>query len=874
MSRPADTLTFLFTDIEGSSRLWEQVPERMGAALARHDAILREAVQAHSGRVVKMLGDGVNAVFDDPLDGVEAILEIQLRLADAQATAGLPLRVRSALHACVVEARDRDFFGSPVNRAARLMSSAHGGQVLLSQALVQLLADRLPAGLELRDLGSARLRDLATPERVYQLVHGGLRSEFPALRSLASTPNNLTLQLTSLVGREREIAQIRDALSKSRLVTLVGPGGIGKTRIARQVAAESIDTFPDGVWFVDLAPISDTQHVASALSSVLALAESAERPLLDSIVDHLATHRALIVLDNCEHLMQPCVELATRVLEKAASVRILATSREALRLGAETTHVVPALSAPEAGRKVRVDELQVYDAARLFIERATAASPTFVANDANAPHIADICRRLDGIPLAIELAAARVRALSVERIAGRLEDRFRLLVGGDRAALPRQQTLRALIDWSYETLSEAERTLLRRLAVFAGGWTLDAAEAIVAFGEVVADDVVDVQTALVEKSLITVDADRERYGMLETVRAYARERLAASGEQAQAAERHLGHFLRLAETSREGLAGDSRSQWIARLDHERDNLLAAHRECDSATNGALRGLRLCAMLDEYFYARAAPTILAGIILEALNRSEALPATRERARALFVLGQVYCFTGRYVDAQTPLKECIEVARQVGDDRRIAEALQPLAMAAFGLGDTAAARGYLEEACALARHANDQRELAAGLTGLVQVLRMDALFDEARPLCEEVVALARAIGNPEVLTVGLINWAAIELAQGHDDRAKPIIRDMLAHVERTASTPMLQSALDVAGVLACHEKAWARASRYFAIVEQSRNETGLNRDPADDAFVRSFIEHSRELSPVTENAGGDAAALDRAIADVRGWLAASS
>jgi predicted ATPase/class 3 adenylate cyclase len=870
MSAPADTLTFLFTDIEGSSRLWEQVPERMGAALARHDAILREAVQTHHGRVVKMLGDGVNAVFDDPLDGVEAILQIQLALADAQSTAGLPLKVRSALHAGVVEARDRDFFGSPVNRAARLMSSAHGGQVLLSQAVVQLLADRLPAGVELRDLGSARLRDLATPEREYQLVHGGLRSDFPALRSLASTPNNLTLQLTSLVGREREIAQIREALSKSRLVTLVGPGGIGKTRIARQVAAESIGAFPDGVWFVDLAPISDAQHVASALSSVLSLAETAERPLLDSIVEHLATHRALIVLDNCEHVMTPCVQLARRVLEKAASVCILATSREALRVAGETTHIVPALSSPGASRKVRVGELQAYDAARLFIERATAAAPAFSANDANAAHIADICRRLDGIPLAIELAAARVRALSVERIVQGLEDRFRLLVGGDRSALPRQQTLRALIDWSYETLSEAERTLLRRLAIFAGGWTLDAAEAIVAFGDIAADEVVDVQTALVEKSLITVDADRERYGMLETVRAYARERLAESGEQPQVAERHLAHYLALAEASRDGLAGAQRAQWIARLDNERDNLLGAHRECDAATDGGTRGLRLVAMLDEYFYARAAPTILAGIINEALHRPEATRPTKERARALFVLGQVCCFTGRYADAQAPLKECIEIAREVGDERRIAEALQPLAMAAFGLGDTAAARGYLEEACALAREAGDQRELAAGLNGLVQVLRMDALYEKARPLCEEVVALARAIGNPEVLAVGLINVAAIELAQRHDDRAKPVIRDMLANVGRTASTPILQSALDVAAVLACHESAWPRAARYFAIVERSRGETGLNRDPADEAFVRTYIERSRVASPDSTSSSNGEMELDQAIAEARAWL----
>jgi tetratricopeptide (TPR) repeat protein len=362
--------------------------------------------------------------------------------------------------------------------------------------------------------------------------------------------------------------------------------------------------------------------------------------------------------------------------------------------------------------------------------------------------------------------------------------------------------------------------------------------------------------------------------MLETVRAYARERLAESGEQPQAAERHLAHYVALAETSKDGLAGEKRTQWIARLDNERDNLLAAHRECDTAADGGARGLRLCTMLDEYFYARAAPTILAGMIVEALNRPEATRASKDRARALFVLGQIYCFTGRYADAQALLEQCIGVAREVGDERRIAEALQPLAMAAFGLGDTASARAHLEEACAFARRSGDRRELAAGLTGLVQMLRMDGLHDAAQPLCEEVVALARAIGNHEVLAVGLINLAAVELARGHDDRVRPLLRDMLANVERTASTPILQSALDVAAVLACHESAWPRGARYFAIVERSRSETGLNRDPADEAFVRTFIERSREASRDFASPSGEEMALDQAIADVRGWLEGSS
>ena len=472
MHESSAVTTFLFTDIEGSTRLWEQQPERMRPALARHDAIARAAVAAHRGTVVKTTGDGIHAVFDDPLDAVGATLQLQQALTDPQATAGVALRVRCGLHLGIVERRDNDFFGTPVNRTARIMAAAHGGQVLVSKAFADLIVDRLPAGVTLRDLGAVRLRDLASPERVYQIVHPRLRQDFPALRSLESTPNNLPQQVTSFIGRERELSEVKTLLGKTRLLTLLGVGGLGKTRLSLQAVVDVMDDFPDGVWFVELAPLTDPQLVPQAVASVLGVKEEAGRPVVEALMSHGRDRNLLLILDNCEHLVQACAELATAMLQSGPRIKLLASSREPLRVAGETSYPVPALAAPDPRQSMTVAAATRYEAVNLFIDRALVAQPAFHADDRNATAIADICHRLDGIPLAIELAAARVRSLSVENIAARLGDRFRLLAGGDRTALPRQQTLRALIDWSHDLLTEHERVLFRRLSVFADSWTL------------------------------------------------------------------------------------------------------------------------------------------------------------------------------------------------------------------------------------------------------------------------------------------------------------------------------------------------------------------------------------------------------------------
>jgi class 3 adenylate cyclase len=480
---PTGTITFLFTDIEGSTRLWEQYPAAMEAALARHDALAEAVIEQHEGRLVKHRGEGDSlfAVFARAVDAVAAAVALQQALAAEPWPAEAAPRVRMSLHTGDAAFREGDYFGAAVNRCARLRAVAHGGQLLLSSATQELIRDALPDEVSLRDLGEHRLRDLARPERIFQLLHPDLPSDFPPLTSLNSLPHNLPQQVTSFIGREKEMAEVRRLLATTRLLTLTGSGGTGKTRVSLQVAADLLEGGGDGVWLVELAPLADPGLVPQAVATALGIREEPGKPLSQSLVDFLKPKRLLLLLDNCEHLLSACAELAELILRSCPGVQILATSREGLNIPGETTYRLPSLTLPDPRQPTPTAEsLSQYEAVRLFIDRATAAVPSFAVTNQNAPAVAQLCVRLDGIPLAIELAAARVKAMSVEQINGRIADMFRLLTGGSRTALPRQQTLRAAIDWSYDLLSEKEKILLRRLSVFAGGWTLEAAEQVCA----------------------------------------------------------------------------------------------------------------------------------------------------------------------------------------------------------------------------------------------------------------------------------------------------------------------------------------------------------------------------------------------------------
>jgi predicted ATPase/DNA-binding SARP family transcriptional activator len=574
---PSGVVTFLMTDIERSTALWEQDPTRMSEALARHDTIVADAIAAHGGVLLKTRGEGDStfSVFAAVSEAAIAVIELQAALESESWPEAMKLRVRAALHTGEAELRDGDYYGPTVNRAARLRAVGYGGQILCSQASAQLLVDRLPEGASLKSLGPHRLQDLARPETVFQLGHAALASEFPPLQSLEALPNNLPVQLTSFVGREREVGVVTEALRSTRLVTITGTGGVGKTRLALQAAADALTDYPDGGWFCELAAAADADAMLQLVALALGLAPRQGMSMAEGIAEFIGKRQLLIVLDNCEHLLDAAADLVETVLATSPNVRVLATSREPLDVSGERVVRLRSLGVPRTGTSL--EELTASDAVRLFIERAEAAGAEMVIDAENAAAIAEICRRLDGIPLAIELAAARVIALSPAEIAARLDERFRLLTGGRRAAVERHHTLRAAVDWSYSLLSETEQQVFDRLGVFSG--TFDAAAAgAVAGGDGIEDwDILDTLTSLVAKSMLVVDRDAAatRYQMLETLRHYARERLDAAGFADERRRDHAGHFVGVAEASNQGLKSDDEPIWLERILADLDNYRAA-----------------------------------------------------------------------------------------------------------------------------------------------------------------------------------------------------------------------------------------------------------------------------------------------------------
>jgi predicted ATPase/class 3 adenylate cyclase len=579
---PSGTVTFLFTDIQGSTKLAQERRDTWEALRARHHAILRSAIEANDGHVFQIIGDAFCAAFHTVREALEAALAAQRGL-QTEDWGEAPIKVRMGINTGAAQAgSNADGSGgytgySSMARTQRVMSTAYGGQILLSNTSAELLLGEFPAGVSLRDMKEHRLKGLLNPEHLWQVVAADLSQDFPALQTLNSIPNNLPIQLTSFIGREREIAEIKGLLEQNRLVTLTGSGGVGKTRHSLQVAAEVLDTFSDGVWLVELAPESSPELVPQALASVLGVHEDQSRSLMTTLQDHLQAKTVLLLLDNCEHLLEACAQLADGLLHACPHLKILVSSREALGMAGEVSFLVPSLSLPDAQHLPSLERLTQYDSVRLFIERAVAVKSDFIVANHNAPAVAQICSRLDGIPLAIELAAARLKGLSAEQISERLDDRFRLLTGGNRTALPRQQTLRAMIEWSYDLLSEAERVLLRRLAVFVGDWTLEAAEAVCAEQGIETTEVMDLLLRLVDKSLIVSEerGGQAHYHMLETIRQFARDKLLESGEGAWLRLRHLEFFLKFAEQAEARLESAEPLIWLHQLGAEYENLQAA-----------------------------------------------------------------------------------------------------------------------------------------------------------------------------------------------------------------------------------------------------------------------------------------------------------
>lgn len=854
-------VVFLFTDIAGSTRLWEQQPAAMADALAHHDALARDVVAACRGRLVKATGDGIHAAFGNAADALGAMLALQRGLADAAAAGRLPLAVRCGLHAGPGETRDNDFFGPEVNRAARIMAAAHGGQMLVSDVVAQTLDGALPAGVSLRDLGRARLKDLARPERLWQVLAPPLAGDFPPLRDLQATPHNLPQPLNRFIGREALLPGLRDQLATHRLVTLLGTGGIGKSRLAAQLAGEWVagempgdapDRFVDGVWFVELAPIDDPQRLPQAVASVLGVKEEPGRPLAEALRQHVASRRLLLVLDNCEHVLAAAAALAKALLQAAAGLTVLATSREPLRIAGEAVCPVPPLGVPD-GPIATPEQLLQHGAVRLFVDRARSAQPAFTLAAGNAAAVQAICQRLDGIPLALELAAARLRALPVQALADRLRDSFALLATRDATVAPRQRTLQTLIDWSHDLLADDERLLYRRLSVFAGGWTLEAAEAVCADDGLSVDAVADVLAALAEKSLVSVlagDGETLRYRLLDTVRQHAAAQLArVDGEATALRRRHAQAQLALAEAVQPQLGGAHKATALARLDAERDNLLAALAWCAQDTaalhgrSAVETGLRLSFALRPYWLNRGLLSVGLDTTLALLAHPAAHARDGLRARGLFNAGQLEAFMGHHAEAMPPLLECLVIARETGDAAREAAVLQPLVMAAMGLGDTDAARRHAVDAVAAARALDNPRQLASACIALAQIDRMAGQLDAALASYSEALQLARGFSDQEYVAAALLNLAMVRLTQSEVEPAADLLREVIGIVETIGSRPAAIAALDVATGLAMRCGDASRAARWHGLAESEYAASGIRRDAADTAFLAPFMASAR-------------------------------
>jgi len=790
MSPANSVFTFLFTDIEGSTRRWESHPDEMRTALARHDALVRASVARCGGRVFKAIGDAFCAVFPSPRLAVDGALAIQRALAAETWGAPGPLRVRAAIHAGTAEERDDDYFGPALNRVARLLSAGHGGQTLLSRAAADAVADALPTGASLRDLGERRLKDLEKTERIFSLAVRDLPSDFPPLRTLDSRPNNLPAQATSLVGREAELAKLRELLRRdgARLVTLTGPGGTGKTRLSLQAAADLADEFAHGVWFAPLASIREPDLVLPAIVSALGVNDASGVEPMERLKAFLRERRLLLLLDNFEQVVGAGPAVA-ELLAAAPGLKILVTSRELLRVYGEHDFPVPPLTLPCAGKSWR--ECSAAEAVRLFVERARAVSPSFALTDANAEAVAGLCAELDGLPLAIELAAARIRLFTPQAMLAELcvacggGGKLALLEGGARDLPERQRTLRGAIAWSYDLLDEGERAAFRRLGVFNGGWDRGGA-AVVLDGK---RSLASLQS-LLDKSLLRVceEGGEPRFEMLETLREFALERLDEHGEGEDARARHTRHFLSLAETCSSRLEGPDLQRWSERLAREFDNFRAA--------------------LDRALAARDADAAL---------------------RFAANLGPLWSQRGRYCEGRSQLEAALRLGDGAPSETR-ARAVLALGQMHNGLGDLPQARLRLEEALALYRELGDLGGAVDALTTLTWVRMYQGDLDGAEALTKESLAESRKLGQPRRLALALERASYVELERGRPESSRKLLDEALALMRQAQDKLGLAILLNVMGENIRPSGDFASAARFY---EES---LGLSRE-LGNAFWRA-------------------------------------
>jgi len=772
---PSGTVTFLFTDIEGSTKRWETHGDDMRLAVERHDSLLRSVFEQRGGYIFKTVGDAFCVAFASAPDALTAALEAQLAIAKEDHASVGGIHVRMGMHTGNADQRGGDFFGPSVNRVARLMSVGHGGQILVSDSTRVLVRGDLPADASLIDLGSHRLKDLAQPEHIWMLSAPGLRSEFPALTSLDSFPNNLPVQITTFRGREQDLEDLKPLLNEHRLVTIHGPGGMGKTRLALQAGADVLEHYSDGVWLADLASLRFPELAASVVSKALSISQFHDRSVDDAIVAALKRKKMLLIFDNCEHVIDDVAKLADTILKQCPDVRILATSRQALQVTGEEVVRLQPLGAPEPRAEVTAENATSFPAIALFVDRATAVNKSFKVDDDSAHTIGEICRHLDGLPLAIELAAARVKVLSLESVAQRLDRRFSLLTGGDRTAQARQRTLSALIDWSYELLTPQEQTVFCRASMFSGGFSLEAAEAVCAGGSIEEVGVLDLLASLADKSLVVaaISQRSERYRLLESIRVYGWEKLEAADEIERLTRLHADYFRGVAVAADRSFGSKPDLVWLEPLEPEVDNFRSVLEWSFGPGNEAALGGTIAASLERLWREGGLEAEGRGWIRNAQghideNVDVAVAARLWRALAWLTSG----------------KQCLEAAQRacalyekLGDGRGLAHALNVYAWALYHAGRPAEAAAANDRALGWFREYSDKRNVATCLRQQANIAEEQGDTSAARELYKQALTVFKALGVQSSVAIVLASIAELEFKEGNSAEALRYVTEAL-------------------------------------------------------------------------------------------------
>lgn len=905
---PTGTVAFLFTDIEGSTKLAQEHHEVLSALLTRHQEILKQAIEAHHGYLFQIVGDSFSVAFNTAKDALGAAIEAQ-RLLHNEGWSPAPIKVRMGIHTGAAQLAEDTSVEGPYSGYAtlaltqRIMSAAHGGQILLSQITHDLVWEQLPFEVTLRDMGEHHLKDLLHPLHLYQVIAADLPADFPPLKTLESFPHNLPIQLTSFIGREYEVVEVKRLLSNTRLLTLIGPGGTGKTRLSLQIAQESLSSFIDGVWFVELAPLASPSLIPQTIGTIFGLRELPNIPILNIVTDYLRAKQSLLILDNCEHLIETCAKLSDHLLHSCPYLKIIASSRESLGIAGETAYRVPSLSLPNQAQ-VRREALMESESVRLFVDRAAAVNPKFHLTEENASFVAQISRRLDGIPLALELAAARSSVFSPEQISSRLDDRFKLLTGGSRTALERHQTLRALIDWSYDLLSNEEQRLLRYLSVFASGWTFEAAEAVCSDL-----DILSLLTQLVNKSLVMADehVGITRYRLLETIRQYARDKLLEVRESEHVRNRHLDFFLKFAEEAEPHFNSPDEMKWVSRLEAEVDNLRAAIEW--AMENNVEITLRLGVALHLFWSRHGYEEEGRRLLGEALTRLKALSPVEDeaahqrtllQAKALNALGVLGFGLGDFLGSVKVFEQSVELSRQIGEKHTLSWALSYIGSASAFMGIVENSYSAAEEGLTLARQVGDKVLLGLALINMaataamvhhdpktvqeyteegLQLLRdigarwavamlsfgmgMSAAaqgnYAEAYSLFEACLPLFSELRDRHRVNMVHSELAHIERRQGHYAEAKPLYRETIQEWQRLGHRAAIAHQLECFAMIAKAQEEDEHAAKLFGAAEALRENINIPMTP----FER--VEYEREVNDLRANM--DESAFAKAWAEGR-------